>query len=292
MAGLVPAIHDLEGGRKAAFLIYNQNGWSLDKPVIWGGRLLNIFDFITQDEIDDLSDDDPQAAFVRFVRIAQRRLGERTTQLDAQGQSGWEELNEARLGFMNVVIAAAKKYEIEPFATLTVPRLNSFGSDEHRQFKADLDHYLTQLLLDNSSRSKRESVLIPSDLKDNIRTYIFHLRKLIENADDLDETKRQVLLRRLADFEAELDRKRLNLMAVTILAITLAGAPGALWSSADAANKLLTNILRVVGEAKLADDATRQLPSSAAPMAITGPRPNEVVKDDFRRPDIDDDIPF
>lgn len=253
---------------------------------------MNIFDFITQDEIDDLPDDDPQTAFVQFVRIAQRRLGERTTQIDESDRSGWEELNEARLGFMNVAIAAAKKNEIEPFATLSVPRLKDFGTDEHRQFKADLDHYLTQLLLDNSSRSKRDSVLISPELKDSIRTYIFHLRKLIESADDLDETKRQVLLRRLKDFEVELDKKRLNLMAVTVLAITLAGAPGALWSSADAANKILTNILRVVGEAKFTDDAARRLPSAAEPMAITGPRPNDVIQRDFKRLGMDDDIPF
>jgi hypothetical protein len=86
-----------------------------------------IFDFITQDEIDDLPDDDPQAAFVSFVRIAQRRLGERTAKIDARDQ--WEELNEARHGFMNVVIAAGKKYEIEPFASLSVPRLNKFDSE-------------------------------------------------------------------------------------------------------------------------------------------------------------------
>jgi hypothetical protein len=251
-----------------------------------------IFDFITQEEIDDLPDDDPQAAFVRFVKIAQRRLGERTTTIDPNDQSGWEELNEARLGFMNVVVAAAKKYEIEPFSTLSVPRLKSFGSDEHRQFKADLDHYLTQLLLDNSSGAKRDSVLVPPKLKDMIRTYIFHLRDLIEKADDLDEPKREVLLRRLSEFEAELDKKRLNLIAVTVLAITLAGAPGALWSSADVANKLLTNILRVVGEAKIADDAARRLPSPAAPMAITGPRPSEAVQRDFGSSDMDDDIPF
>ena len=78
----------------------------------------------------------------RFIRIAQRRLGERSAQIDVNDQSGWEELSEARHGFMNVVIAAAKKYEIEPFATLSVPRLKNFGSDEHRQFKADLDHDL------------------------------------------------------------------------------------------------------------------------------------------------------
>jgi hypothetical protein len=94
------------------------------------------------------------------------------------------------------------------------------------------------------------------------------------------------LLLRLSEFEAELDKKRLNLLAVTVLAITFLGAPGALWSSADVASKLLTNILRVVGEAKSVDDATRRLPSSEAPMAITGPRPEET------RSDLDDEIPF
>jgi hypothetical protein len=251
------------------------------------GAVMNIFDFITQDEIEDLPDDDPQTAFVRFVRIAQRRLGERSAQLRSDNETEWEELNEARLGFMNVVVAAAKKYEIEPFSTLEVPRLKNFGAEDHRQFKADLDHYLTQLLLDNSSRAKRDSVLISQELKDTIRTYVFHLRDLIEKASDLDESKRQVLLRRLSEFEAELNKKRLNLMAVTILAVTLAGAPGALWSSADVANKLLSNILRVVGEAKLADDATRLLPPSAAPMVITGPRHAAT-----KPPGMDDDIPF
>jgi hypothetical protein len=41
-----------------------------------------VFDFVTQEELDDLPDDDPQAAFMDFVRIAQRRLGEQTAKLD------------------------------------------------------------------------------------------------------------------------------------------------------------------------------------------------------------------
>jgi hypothetical protein len=252
-----------------------------------------IFDFITQDEIDDLPDDDPRAAFVSFVRIAQRRLGERTKAIDTSDQAGWEELNEARHGFMNVVVAAAKNYGIEPFASLTIPRVKDFGSDTNQEFRADLDHYLTQLLLDNSSRAKRDSVLIPPNLKTTLRTYLFHIRELIDKADDLDEAKRQTLLRRISEFEAELDKKRLNLLAVTMLAITIVGAPGALWSSADAANKLLTHILRMVGEAKFADDAMRRLPSSEAPKAITGPRPNDTgpIKKS-KRLDMDDEIPF
>jgi hypothetical protein len=254
---------------------------------------LNIFDFITQDEIDELPDDDPRAAFMQFVRLAQARLAERTAEIDSNDQRGWEELSDARLGFQNVVIAAAKNFGIEPFASLVVPRRKDFGQEDHLQFKTDLDHYFTQLLLDNTSRAKRDSVAISTDLKASIRTYVFHLRKLIEEANDIDETKRQVLLRRLADFESELEKKRLNLVAVTVLAITILGAPGALWSSADAANRLVTSILRVVGEAKLADDAMRRLPSSEAPKAITGPRPEQSSSQKrSTRPEMDDEIPF
>ncbi|MCK6449670.1 MAG: hypothetical protein L6R19_02235 [Alphaproteobacteria bacterium] len=78
---------------------------------------MNVFDFVTQDELDELPED-PRLAFATFVRHAQRRLAERTGQL--QSQEDWELLEDARHGFMNVVIAAAKRYEIEPFASLEV----------------------------------------------------------------------------------------------------------------------------------------------------------------------------
>jgi hypothetical protein len=253
-----------------------------------------IFDFITQEEIDDLPDDDPHAAFTTFVRIAQRRLGEQTAKIDTSDRDGWVEIEEARHGFMNVVIAAAKKYEIHPFASLSVPRLEDFDNKTHRQFKADLDHYLTQLLLDNSSRAKRDSVLISPELKGTIRTYLHHLREAIDNADDLSEARRNVLLQKLAEFEAELEKKRLSLMAVSLLAITLLSAPGGLGATAEIATKLVTNVLRAVGEAKMADDETRRLPSAAAPMAITGPRKDDpgLINKRTKRDDFDDEIPF
>jgi hypothetical protein len=249
-----------------------------------------IFDFLTQDEMDDLPDDDPQSAFTRFVEIARRRLAE---QLDKFGddEAAWHLKTEAQHGFMNVVIAAAKRFEIEPLASLSVPRTTKFDSDVYREFRSDLDHYLTQLLLSNSARAKRDSVLISPELKTSIRKYVFNLRKLIEESETIDEGKRASLLKHLAEFEAALDKKRLNLMAVTMIAITLAGAPGALGASAEIANKLLVNILRTVGEAKVLDDATRQLPPAAAPLAITGPRPPQ-VSDFGSSASIDDDIPF
>ena len=47
-----------------------------------------IFDFVTQDEMDDLPDDDPQSAFTRFVEIARRRLAEQIKKA-GDDEAGW-----------------------------------------------------------------------------------------------------------------------------------------------------------------------------------------------------------
>jgi hypothetical protein len=186
------------------------------------------------------------------------------------------------------VIAAAKRFEIEQLASLSVPRATKFNSDIYREFRSDLDHYLTQLLLSNSARAKRDSVLLSAEFKTTIHSYVANLRNLIETNKEIADSKRRELLKHLADFEAALEKKRLNLLAVTAFAITLLGAPGALGSSADLVGKLVSNILRSVGEAKIHDDATRRLPSAAPPLAITGPRPEWQSLGS----DTDDDIPF
>jgi hypothetical protein len=94
-----------------------------------------IFDFITQDEMDDLSSGDPQSAFTRFVEISRRRLAEKIGQT-SEDETGWIERNEAQHGFMNVVIAAAKMFQIEPLASLSVPRATRFADNE----RADEDN--------------------------------------------------------------------------------------------------------------------------------------------------------
>lgn len=52
--------------------------------------------------------------------------------------------------------------------------------------------------------------------------------------------------------------------------------------------------MRLVGEAKIADDATRRLPPVEVPLAITAPRKPEPepAKPKSRRGDMDDEIPF
>lgn len=249
---------------------------------------MNIFEFITQEELEDLPDD-PHLAFTNFVGHAQRRLSERASQLDGgSDQESYYHLEEARHGFMNIIIAAAKRYKIEPFASMDVPTYKQFDVETHRQFKADLDHYLTQLLLDNVVRERSNSVPLTPKAKDRIRGHIHGLKTCLDNA-ELSDAKRTALVKKLSEFEAELDRTRLSLLAVTRITLEILALPGGVWASGEIVAKLTNNVLQEVAEAKAADDEARQLPPPRKPMQLSAPR-REVPTSNYDN--LDDDIPF
>lgn len=248
---------------------------------------MSILDFLTQDELDDL-DEDPRVGFMQLVNIAQRKLSDKVGRLDADTESDWRQIEEIRYSFMNVVLAAAKRFEIEPFVSMEVPKQNVFGNHDHIQFKSDLDHYVTQLILDNSIRSKRDTVEVLPKTKDQLRTYISGLRQCVENG-NMTDAKRDALLKKLDAFEAELEKRRLNMLTVARFAYFVLSVPGTLWASADITHKLTTSIMQTVAEAKVIEDKNKQLPATSAPKALSAPRakPAKLFGDD-----LDDDIPF
>ncbi len=199
-----------------------------------------VHDFITSDEIE-AAPEDPAMAFAELVGIAEKRLVDLCAP-HMGDQDGWEYIQDYRHGFENVVIGLARSFKIEPFASREVPRRRDFGQDDYREFRSDLDHYLTQLLVDNTLRNRRNSVPISPKDKDRIRGYLYALRQAVDEA-KLPDAKRATLHKRLAEFEAALDKPRLNLMEATMLAIAILGLPGAVWTSADVVGKLTQNIL-------------------------------------------------
>ena len=257
---------------------------------------MNFFDLITREELDD-APDDPQLAFTQLVGCAERRLADYTNKFDDDRDS-WQAIEEARHGFMNVVIGLAKAYKVEPFASLEVPRCDTFDINVHRQFKADLDHYMTQLLVNNSIKGKRDSVQIAPKVKDKIRSYVHGLKTAIDEA-NITESKRASLHKKLSEFEAELDKQRLSLLAVTKLVIVILAVPGSLWGSYEVVTKLTNNVLQAIGEAKTVEDENRLLPDTKPPARLLPPRKDDnALKPRTEKgakgspADLDDEIPF
>lgn len=252
---------------------------------------MSILDFVSQDELDDL-DEDHRVAFMQLVNAAQRTLSAKIEGLDPDNQYEWQKAEELRYSFMNVVVAAAKRFEIEPFHSMEVPQYSNFREGDHRQFKSDLDHYVTQLILDNSLRSKRDSVEVLPKTKDQLRAYLNGLKQCIQNG-NMTAAKRESLLKKLDAFEAELEKRRLNMLTVARFSYLILSIPGTVWASVDITHKLTSNIMQTVAEAKAAEDETKQLPAMAQPKALSAPRkPAPPARASAFSDDLDDDVPF
>jgi hypothetical protein len=253
---------------------------------------MSILNFVKQDQLDNL-DDDPRKAFMEIVNYAQRSLDGKISNIREDDQESWRRAEDIRHSFMNVIVASSKRYEIEPFASMNVPRINdslNFG-----QFKADLDHYVTQLVLDNSAQTRRDSVTILPSSKDKIRTYIRALRDCIENA-NMVETKRSSLLDRLDELEKELEKRRANMLLVAKLAFEVLAIPGGTWASYEIATKLITNISQTVEESREAEQANKPMISAIKTVpALSPPRQPEQQRRGYGggfADDLDDDVPF
>ncbi|AEG50067.1 hypothetical protein Sphch_2406 [Sphingobium chlorophenolicum L-1] len=252
---------------------------------------MSILNFVDQDQLDELNED-PRIAFMELVNLAQRSLHDQTKFLDEDERSDWIKIEDLRLSFMNVVLASAKRFEVEPFVSMEVPHRKQFDMRDYDQFKFDLDHYVTQLVLDNSLRSKADTVAILPKTKDTIRGYINGLRECIEKG-NMDQKKRDALLHRLDALEAELEKRRVSMVAVARIAYHLWAVPGSMWASYDVANKLLSSMMHNVAEAKEQESTQKQLPPSEPPKVLSPPRqpaPNLFAGASFA--DDSDEVPF
>lgn len=235
--------------------------------------------------------------FSLFVTTAQSKLASLTRGFDPSDEDQWREVQDTRHSFVNILVGAAKRYGIDELASWQIPRIDDFGNTDYRQFQADIDHYVTQLAIGHSLRDRRDSVPVPQQSKEKIRDYLRALRECIEKA-DLSDAKRANLLDRLDEFEKELERRRLTLLALTKLMISIAVVPGGLWASYEITNRLLANVMQIVGEARAADEENRPMPTLPEETPkLSPPRADERKRPSRNAPafdtgGMDDDIPF
>lgn len=253
---------------------------------------MSILNFVTQDQLDNL-DDDPRLAFMELVNIAQRSLSTQLGKFRGNDEEEWRLMEDLRHSFMNVVVASSKRFEIEPFSSMDVPKIND--DLNFKQFNSDLDHYVTQLVLDNSAQNRRDSVSILPKSKDKIRSYIHALRECIEKANMID-SRRSALLKRLDELEKELEKRRANMLVVAKLAFDIMAIPGGTWASYEIATKLVANISQSVEEARELEQSNRPLPAAKPVPILSAPRKPVPTQPAWSRAgfsdDLDDDVPF
>jgi hypothetical protein len=262
---------------------------------------MSVMEILTEEFLAELPDD-PQAAFGMVLRRADAYVEEALQKVDESESSSWYGYETAQHTAMNTIIAVAKRYEIEPFASMVVPPRKGFGSEQFIEFKVDLDHYAAQLVLDNSIRSKRDAVAIDPKLKGRLRQHIHAIKTLIDQ-EDMPEPRRAALHKKIADFEAALEKPRVNvvMLAGLLVGISTIAANVTVLADSQALNKLIGTVVAVIGQAKAADEAKRELPPVQAPQPLLPPRPADYAvppprskagpRETFTA-DLDDEIPF
>ena len=120
--------------------------------------------------MDALPEDDREA-FSAIVRRGFTYLREQAEFINENESSSWNEYRGKEHSVMNVILSSARRLSIKPFDTMAVPLKSGFNDKDFEQFKSDIDHYMTDMLLDNTIRRRRDSVPVDQKSKDRIRSW-------------------------------------------------------------------------------------------------------------------------
>src|SRR5882724_1011671 len=95
----------------------------------------------------------------------------------------------------------------------------------------------------------------------------------------MPEPRRAVLQKRIADFEAALEKPRVNVvMLAGVMVAVLAGAANvAQLADSQTMHKLVATIMTTIGQAKAIDEEKRERPPVQPPQPLLPPRPADDV---------------
>jgi hypothetical protein len=228
---------------------------------------------ITDDELDDLSDDD-DVAFVQYETIV------RASMERSRNSNNWE----AERSYATHMIAFFEGRPIE-FSFARPPYGDADFGDWFTGFLQAIDTVKASLRLKHAARKKRHvSVLSLSlEFKTQIGGHLTAIRKIVFEADHLPESKRDALIRRIDNLQHEVDRERTRTEAAMALWLELTSAISKGATNLDPAIDRLARIVKVLSLQK--DESETK--------AINGPlKPKQIAPPDAPKADEDDDIPF
>ncbi len=220
---------------------------------------------ISDEELAQLPED-PTLAFVEFEKILRARVDEQELQAFKLADEGVAvpssySLSSYKRDYINKILAAAKAYDIPVLQGWRVPAAQDDVDDIYINFAAEVDHFTTQVRIQNAPRNRQNSVGLDGNTKARIHHYIQRIRDAIERATDLPVDKRRFpTTAKLNDFAAAVDKARTPLQAGMAVYIAVCDGIGQGFKKLEPARKMIDSIAALLGRAKEAEDRLR-LPS-------------------------------
>ena len=155
--------------------------------------------YLNEEDYENISEDDHEA-FVSLASISRQRLYE--TETDNSGNLSWE----AVMDYMNEVTALAHQLGIDGI---------HYNADydqyhaEYARFVRTVEYQIAQIRIQKARRNRKSSISISGAGRERIQHYLERIKEEIRNA-EIQEKRKQALLDRIADFEAEMTKKALQ----------------------------------------------------------------------------------
>jgi hypothetical protein len=185
------------------------------------------------------------------------------------------------------VLGAAEELGLVEAAFDTeIPKIENVDFHTYQNFSKRVKHYRTRLEIRHGRRVQGYSVQFDPTTKAKVHHLLNQVREIFTKL-EVDEKKRESLISKLADLDAEVDRNRTRFDAYAALAIEVADVAGEVVDRSKILD-VLDAVARLFGVAKK-DEATRQLPAPSKPKQIGHQKP---PAEPSKRAEMDDDIPF
>jgi hypothetical protein len=243
-------------------------------------------DELIDDETLDSLPDDPSMAFVLFERACRTKLREEIEATD-NGNS----INSLQLDFMHDVVAAAQHWNIPEIKDFRLPATGNFPWERFEEFNRKVRFFVTSYRLQAKSARSQHSVALQDAHRDRIRTLVAHLKTAVDQA-DMPDWRRDRLRKRIADFEKDLDGRRINFAEAMVFAAALGAGLHGVGEGAEGMGKIIHEIVIAIGQSKEVEDETQPQQPRLAPQAPVYQIEDKSSAPSFQRDEMDDEIPF
>ena len=221
---------------------------------------------------------DPELAFLHLEKYFKRVLD---VQIERAGNDGPS--NVVYVEYIGKVLAAISELGLESAVVKqTIPAIEDVTYQTYQNFSKDVEHYKTTLKIRNARRMQGYSVQLDTATRAKITHHIQQLRDIFQKL-EVDEEKKDALLKTLNDLQKEVDRNRTRFDVFASLVMAVADTAGEAIERSHV-RPLLDSIARVIWGVKK-DEEMKRLPPRAEPKQIEPPRL-------LKRGDMDDEIPF
>jgi hypothetical protein len=233
-----------------------------------------------EDEVYATIPADPELAFLHLEKFFKRVLDQ---QIDRAGNEGPS--NVVYVEYIGKILAAIKELGLESaVGGQTVPDIEDVTYQTYQNFSKDVEHYKTSLKIRNARHLQGYSVQLDVAARAKITHHLQQLREIFQKL-EVEEDKKDALLKALNDLQNEVDRNRTRFEIFASLAMAVSDTAGEAIDRSQI-RPLLESIARVIWGVKK-DEETRRLPPRAEPKQIEPPRAPKP-----KRGDMDDEIPF